>query len=267
MFDVTRIRELTHLEHVEVHQQLDSTNDRALELVRTNAVKLPALVVALKQTAGRGQRDRKWWSSTGSLTFSWIAPPIVANDQGSTKTQLIPIATALAVAESIENLTGFSSVEIKWPNDLTMSGRKLGGILVETVSKHPTSAIVVGIGINVNNEKVVIENDCSSEGYVRSSVEPTSLIRETLCLTPLEDLLIEIVDKLGREFEFASINPASIINRCQSRLAFVGQTIQVILPKGKTEQGTLQGITIDGGLILDSESGLKTVYSGSIFRV
>ena len=58
--------------HIEVHSQIDSTNDRAIELIRQSNLNSPAVIIAESQTSGRGQRSRKWWSGTGSLTFSYV---------------------------------------------------------------------------------------------------------------------------------------------------------------------------------------------------
>src|SRR3954453_23557127 len=100
------------------------------------------VVVAEHQTAGRGRLDRSWVSpSRAGLTFSVsLRPRAVPNLQWS----WLPLLVGVAVAESTEEMSGVD-VRLKWPNDVLVDGRKLGGILVE---RHGPTA-VVGVGVNV----------------------------------------------------------------------------------------------------------------------
>ena len=264
MFDATRINESTNSQHVEIHQQLDSTNDRALKLIRQNEISTPALVVAEHQTAGRGQRNRKWWSDEGSLTFSWIAPLIDAAEHNEKAIRLFPIATALAVVDAVESLTELSGLAIKWPNDVIVAGRKLCGILIETVAIGSSTAVVIGIGINVNNKDLGPQHLDSLSDRATSPVAPTSVFKETTQQTSLENLLLAVVERLESRFDLVNSNPGSIVDRCNERLAYVGQTINVVSPPNNSLLGTCVGIGIDGGLVLKSEDGVVTIYSGTI---
>lgn len=262
MFDATRINESTNARHVEIHQQLDSTNDRALQLIRQNEISTPALVVAEHQTAGRGQRDRKWWSDEGSLTFSWIAPLVDTAKYNKKSIRLIPIASALAVIDAVESQSELSGLKIKWPNDIIVSSRKLCGILIETVSLGSDTAVVIGIGINVNNEDLSSRQLDSLGDRTTSPVEPTSVFVETSRKTSLENLLLAVAERLASQFDLVNSNPGSIVDRCNERLAFVGQTIKVVSPN-RILLGTCEGIGTDGGLVLKTRNGVVTVYSGT----
>ena len=264
MYDATRIKKSTNVEQVEIHQQLESTNDRALELIRQNKIAAPVLIIAEHQTAGRGQRDRKWWSGEGSLTFSWIPQVNDATRKNELPNRLLPIAAALAVATAVESLTGMAGIEVKWPNDLTVSGRKLCGILVESASIGSKTAVVIGIGINVNNRDLALREVDSLEDRATSAADATSVLIETNQHTPLEDLLIDVVERLQCEFESASIDPDSIVNRCNEKLAFIGETINVVSPPTVHLAGRCEGIGIDGGLVLKTGDGVVTIYSGTI---
>ena len=264
MFNATRIKKSTNIEQVEIYQHLDSTNNRALELIRQNKIAAPALIIAEHQTAGRGQRDRKWWSGEGSLTFSWIPQVDDTIRQNEVPNRLLPIAAALAVSTAVESLTGMVGIEVKWPNDLTVSGRKLGGILIESASIGSRTEVVVGIGINVNNSDCALREVDSLEDRATSAADATSVLIETNRPIPLEDLLIAVVERLQWEFESASIDPDSIVNRCNESLAFIGQTITVISPQTVRLEGRCEGIGSDGGLILKTDDGVVTIYSGTI---
>jgi BirA family transcriptional regulator, biotin operon repressor / biotin---[acetyl-CoA-carboxylase] ligase len=121
----------------------ESTNDVASSLVASDPHE-GAVVVADAQTAGRGRRGHVWLSPPGSgLYVSVILTPAYAPDRDRA-TMLTTLAAGVAVAEGIESATALR-VDLKWPNDLFVARRKLGGILSESVG----GAVVVGYGINV----------------------------------------------------------------------------------------------------------------------
>lgn len=125
----------------EARAEADSTNVEALRRAREGAA-VPGLVLAASQRAGRGSRGRSWSSPVGGLWMTLLleAPPA----------HLLPwlaLAAGAAAAEAISTCTG-APVGVKWPNDLVLAGRKLGGILVEAAAGRAA----VGLGVNVNND-------------------------------------------------------------------------------------------------------------------
>ena len=98
--DADAIRAATFVRHVEIHDTLGSTNDRAAELARDPNVELPALVVARQQTAGRGRGDNTWWSADGALTFSVLLDTVAFGISASNWPQL-SLATAVAVCDAL----------------------------------------------------------------------------------------------------------------------------------------------------------------------
>ncbi len=144
---------------VEVVARLDSTNTRLLERAREvgggpDADLAPCLLVAEEQTAGRGRLGRGWVSAPGrSLTFS-LALPMAPVQWGG-----LSLAVGVALADALDPLaatTAAARLALKWPNDLWLrdamapaGGRKLGGILIETVAVGTRRMVVVGVGLNV----------------------------------------------------------------------------------------------------------------------
>ena len=123
---------------VEVLPEIDSTNTELMRRARAGRTE-PTLLVAEQQTAGRGRMGRQWESAPGdSLTFSLGLPLQPADWSG------LSLAVGLSLAESLH-----PSVRIKWPNDLWLDERKLGGILVEAASSAGRSFVVVGVGLNI----------------------------------------------------------------------------------------------------------------------
>ena len=126
--------------------EVSSTNSHALHLAQSNAVH-GTVVVAERQTAGRGRFDRSWFSPSGlNLYASIILRPLFPFSHMS----WIPLVTGLALTKAIHQTSGLRST-LKWPNDLLWNERKLGGILCEGSSQGPDNHfVIIGVGVNVN---------------------------------------------------------------------------------------------------------------------
>ncbi|MEA5618744.1 biotin--[acetyl-CoA-carboxylase] ligase [Cronbergia sp. UHCC 0137] len=128
-----------------IFDSLASTNQTLWELLNQGA-KPGTVVIATQQTAGRGQWGRQWVSPTGGLYLSVAITPKLAATDGYQLT----LASAWGITTQLQKCG--VNVGIKWPNDLVLSGRKLGGILTETkVHQGQISQAVIGVGINWTN--------------------------------------------------------------------------------------------------------------------
>ena len=132
---------------LEYHAELYSTNDRALEMAKSACPKLPLLVVAERQTAGRGRGGNRWWTGDGSLAFSLLLDGAACGERRRTL-PLLGLAAGIAVVDAVKPLLGGRAVGLHWPNDVFADGQKLAGVLVEV---PPGGNIVIGVGVNVNN--------------------------------------------------------------------------------------------------------------------
>ena len=133
-----------------LHEVVDSTNDRAALLVEDGLAALPLGVWAKRQTRGRGRGSHSWWSDAGSLTFTVAIDP-AAHGLAAQDEPKLALATAVAVIEALRELAlDPASIGIRWPNDLEVDGRKLGGILPERVVTPRGHRNLVGIGLNVH---------------------------------------------------------------------------------------------------------------------
>lgn len=121
-------------------KKLTSTNDKAKEFNNGS------VVIAEAQTKGRGRFNRKWNSSKGGLWMSIVLKPRVKD------TKKITFIMAITIQKMIKNFFGIDT-KVKWPNDILFNGKKLCGILTESVFKdNHTEKMIVGIGLNVNNK-------------------------------------------------------------------------------------------------------------------
>ena len=126
--------------------QIGSTNDVAHERAAAGAAE-GLLVLADEQTAGRGRLDRRWWAPPGSslLMSLLLRPPLPPGQAGQ-----LTMCLGLAAAEGVEAVTGLQPA-LKWPNDLLLGGRKLGGMLSELrLDGERLAYAVLGLGVNVN---------------------------------------------------------------------------------------------------------------------
>ena len=120
----------------------DSTNDLARELGEAGCAH-GTWISARSQTRGRGRLGREWQSMEGNLFLSIVVKP-----ENRELWTWIPMATAIGVAEALRSLFPGFQAQVKWPNDLWVDGKKLGGILCEAVGSRGHSFVIIGIGLN-----------------------------------------------------------------------------------------------------------------------
>lgn len=236
---------------VRYFDSIGSTNNEALAWAASEARDL-SLVIADEQTAGRGRLDRKWFTPKGTaLAFSLILRP--TPEEKSYLTRIVGLA-ALAIADSLR-ARGLVS-QIKWPNDVLLNGRKVAGILIETVwSGDEVDCLVIGIGINVRKDAVpsaeLLQFPATS---LEEALGPT-VERERL----LHDILAGVIalrPHLGKD---------SFIASWEKALAFRGEPVQVEEGNGNLITGKLLGLESDGSLQLSNEAGKSvTVRFGDV---
>ncbi len=140
--------DFSFLKEVLYFETIDSTNNRAKILAEQGALE-GTLIIAEEQTAGRGRLGRRWSSpKSNGLWFSLVLRPNIAPSVASILTQVAAAAMAGAIEEVVD-----VSIGIKWPNDLWIGSKKLSGILTEMSAEFSrVNYVVIGIGVNVNNE-------------------------------------------------------------------------------------------------------------------
>ena len=230
---------------------VDSTNER-LRMMAENGAPEGTLVIAEEQTSGRGRRGHRWMSQKGkNLTFSVLLRP----DMTKTHPGVFPLLAGVAIAESIGEQTG-QRADCKWPNDVLIDGKKVCGILCESViAEGRPVAIVVGIGINVNQREFPTELASSAASLSNG---------QDLDRTPL---LCRVVRQLEEWYERA-INGKSndLLQRWISLSSMMGKNV-VVDQDGLQFTGSATGILDDGALVLQKNGSEVAVRSGSIVSV
>lgn len=256
-FDLPRIRSSPLFALLEHHEQIGSTSDRALELARQEKLALPLLVLADRQTGGRGRGSNQWWAAEGSLTFSMILDAR-AIGIAPKKWPNLSLSTGLAICEALEDQVPGGDFGVKWPNDVYCSGRKLGGILIESPSAA-AGRVVVGIGVNVNNSLAAAPSDLQ--------IGATSLFDYLQRPLDTTAILLAILGRISERWrELGRVGFAPQAGAFRRRCILDGSAIQVATgPRVIT--GRCQGIDERGSLVLQTENGREQIASGSVVSI
>ena len=241
-------RTLHHLYRVE------STNSYASDLLSQDK---PAahgtVVVAERQTAGRGRMGRSWVSSPGVGLYTSI---ILRPEISSNLAPLLTLGTAVAAHDSIERATALE-VDIKWPNDLLIGRKKICGILSELQAEvDRVRAMIIGVGINVNQEEFPDEIADRATSLRLASGRAQSRI----------EILQDFLHEFERLYErFREKGPSAIIDRWTRLSSFAnGRTIEV--DDGvRRVRGVTSGLNALGALrIAQPDGAVEEVYSGDV---
>ncbi len=244
---------------VEILPEIDSTNTELMRRARSGRTE-PTLLVAERQSAGRGRMGRAWQSSVGdSLTFSFGLNLSPSSWEG------LSLAVGTSVAQSLSSEAG-EQIQLKWPNDLWWQGRKLAGILIETAAPALSPAIspgaatarerfaVIGIGINIHPLQADVNSTtaASFQSACHQEISPASCPQ-----TALELLFARLLADL-LEFERAGF--AAFSSRFAARDGLCGR--EVALSDGS--QGVAQGVDSSGALMVHTSQGLQRVASQEV---
>ena len=233
----------------------DSTNRVAMDLGYAGEPE-GAVVLAEEQTAGRGRAGRSWHSERGAgLYVTLLLRPKLAPAQAPLLTMLAGLSAHTAVLAE----TGLSA-ELKWPNDLLLNGKKLGGILTE-MHAEPSAVrfVIVGIGINVNQEKFPGE----------LSGTATSQRKETGRLHSRLDFLVKLLSQFETDYNrFLHEGAGYVVQRFELVSSFANGRRVRVETGSETYLGTTDGLSPEGLLIVKKDSGPSvTVIAGDVSEV
>jgi BirA family biotin operon repressor/biotin-[acetyl-CoA-carboxylase] ligase len=238
---------------VETVQQTGSTNADLLQRARQAQLAIPVLRAALLQTAGRGRLGRRWHASAGgALLFSLAVPMTTADGRIAAAT----LACGIAAAETLRE-TGVPAL-LKWPNDLLLDGRKLGGVLCElAVDRQGRRTLVVGVGVNLHLDPAT-----------RDSIgQPAAALDETPATAGVErEVLIgRIAVAIGaalQQFDREGFVPLQA--RFMASFAHRDALVDLFELGIKVASGRALGVDGEGRLLLDTDEGLRVCSGGEV---
>ncbi len=209
------------------------------------------VIIAENQTAGKGRLGRAWQANPGeNLTLSIVLRPKVSPEAMN----LLPLHVAVIAAQAIENSTHLK-VECKWPNDLLINKKKVGGILIEgSIREGKLDYVVVGLGLNVNQTSFppdLLQKATSLRLESNKEIDRAQLFRDLL--TTFESSYKTVVASA-----FQSVVPSWL-----QRTAMINKPIAVA-QNGNVITGVVKGLSADGGLILQTNGAIQTLFAGDV---
>lgn len=241
---------------VEVLPSIDSTNTELMRRARAGALD-PVLLVAETQTAGRGRVGRSWHSRPGqSLTFS-LALPLTPREWSG-----LSLAVGVSLAESLH-----PDVRLKWPNDLWLDSRKLGGILVETASLgHGGGAsmprgVVIGAGINLARPDTQVVSAMAAATPGAPAAMPPAGLAEVWMGVTAGEALARVAPALVRDvLRFAEEGFGAFAPGFARRDALAGRPVRL----SDGTEGTARGVDEQGALLIQTAAGMRAITSAEV---
>jgi biotin-[acetyl-CoA-carboxylase] ligase BirA-like protein len=237
--------------------ELDSTNDEAKRLIASNELG-PLWIVAARQTSGRGRLGRNWISTSGNLHASLI----LSGDFSPALAPQLGFVAGLATLRAAEAVTGRSGVALKWPNDLLFDRAKLGGVLLEGVSRETGDArqpfqlvAVIGVGVNC----AAAPADLPYKATALSSVSTATASADAL-FEHLSDKFVEMLDLWNNGSGFPKIRELWL-----AAAAGLHESISVTTTRGETLHGRFVSIDDTGRLILEEGNTQRLIDAGDVF--
>jgi BirA family biotin operon repressor/biotin-[acetyl-CoA-carboxylase] ligase len=227
--------------------EIDSTMDEAMRLARKGCPDF-TIVVAQRQTRGRGRMQRSWVSDDGGLYFTIVVRP----DIPLMRSGVVNLAAAVDMATLLQSELGLDA-GLKWPNDILVDKKKICGILTQIEGEGDQVAHMnIGVGLNVNN---------SPDIQAPSAVSLKSLLGRKV---PRRDILVAFLDAFERRL--AAFDSAAAIEAWKSSNVTLGRRVRVATLK-ETVAGTAMDLDAHGGLIVQLADGSRRlVMHGDCFH-
>lgn len=231
----------------------ESTNNDIKTMIQSTNSPVFAVISARKQTGGRGRLGRGFFSPEGGLYFS-VSLPLLGNERNI---PFITLLAGLAASRAIEELTGIKT-QIKWPNDIYLNGKKLGGILCELVCSKQFTAIV-GMGINLTAQKEDLPPELANT--------ITSFANEGYPIPNERALVKRITEKLDKYvYEFNELFEVrdSTIDSIRRRSFSIGKKVKYTVGDTVCE-GVITNITKTGAAEIElPDKTVKEIFCGEI---
>jgi BirA family biotin operon repressor/biotin-[acetyl-CoA-carboxylase] ligase len=223
----------------------ESTNSELMRRAEAGAAS-GTVVVADRQTAGRGRMGRSWFAAPGdSLTFS-----LLWRFEAGKLPYGLSLAVGVALAESLDAV-GVPGVALKWPNDVLRDGRKLAGVLVELVPGAPHAA-VIGIGLNLR-----LPPDMPDEVRTLAAALDDDTPREAVLARLLENLHAVLT-------AFAADGFFAVRERWLARCAHLDMPVQILSEYSPPLAGRCVGVDVDGALLVETAVCVQRILSGDV---
>ena len=234
---------------------IDSTQNQAMKMAN-DPKNNGAIIIAEKQTGGKGRSGRKWISPKGGIWLSVILHPKF----DISITTLFPIASSLALSYAIEKICKITP-ELKWPNDLTIKGKKVAGMLVDaSFESNRIENLVLGVGINFKIDVKKIEKMLKK---TPNYYGVASLNKDGDAIALVQCFLLE----LEKMYELLNAKQTTkIIAEWTKRSSTIGKEVEIDTVNGKIK-GKASKIDGDGGLLVKDKGKITKIIAGDIVHL
>jgi BirA family transcriptional regulator, biotin operon repressor / biotin---[acetyl-CoA-carboxylase] ligase len=246
-----------------------STNDDLLERWRAGELIDPVARIAYKQTAGKGRAGRVWFAQPGdSITFSLAYPFQRSPAELSGLSLLVGLAVIQGISQAFnleESVLHQAGIRLKWPNDLLINDRKIGGILIEGgQAKSGTKTwMIIGIGINLQNSAAINTQAASQAGLKIGALD--QLLMTPSKLPDTEYLWLTLIDALEKKLqEFDQVGFGSYQRQWQYWDAYCGQEVSISRTGKESIDGIERGIDHTGALLLEQHNQTLVIHAGDV---
>ncbi|HBY19731.1 MAG: biotin--[acetyl-CoA-carboxylase] ligase [Clostridiales bacterium GWE2_32_10] len=187
------------------YNEIDSTNEEAKRLIRTDKLNEDAIVAEF-QTAGKGTQGKSWASTSGKNILMTV---VLKTKQEISEVQKITLIAGMSVYQVLGDYVDKDNMKIKWPNDIHINGKKICGILTESIRYNDELYLIIGIGVNINTK----------EFEEISGNVPTSLLIETGEIFSRKKIVLEIVDRIKENYNKYIVENGEFIEEYQNFLS------------------------------------------------
>jgi len=237
---------------------VDSTQNQALKMA-DESKNHGTVIIAEKQTRGKGRSGRKWISPKGGIWISIILQPKF----DISIITLFPIAASLALSYAIEK-TYKIIPELKWPNDVTIKGKKLAGMLVDaSIESNRIESVVLGVGINFNINVKEIEKILKNTPNYYGIASLNEQKNKSTQIELVQSFLLEL-EKIYELLNTKQIK--KIISEWTKRSSTIGKNVEINTINGKIKGEAIK-IYNDGSLLIKTEQGTNRIISGDIIHL
>ena len=236
---------------------INSTQNQAMKMT-SDSKNNGAIVIAQKQTGGKGRLGRKWISPKGGIWLSIIFYP----EFDISVVTLFPIASALALSNALEKCFDIKP-ELKWPNDITIKGKKVAGILVDaSLESNKIENLVLGVGINFDVKIKQIEKDLKNTPNFYGVSSLRKFKKDTTPVHLVQTFLVE----LEKIFDLLNVGQTKkIIKEWTKKSSTIGKNVELITKEGKIT-GKAVKIDDDGALVISNKKNTR-VIAGDIIHL
>ena len=232
---------------------IDTTQNFAMEIATKNNTN-GTIIIAKKQTGGRGRMKRKWKSPVGGIWMSIIIHPKFS----VSSTTLVPIATSLALCVAIEKTLKIKP-ELKWPNDVTLKGKKVAGVLVDaSIISNEIEYMIIGVGINFKIKQTELAHTIKK---TPNFYGVATLVKKNIDSLPLLHQFLYELENVFQMIDSKDIE--KIINQWTKRSSMIGRNVSIVTGNGSMN-GKAVKIDNDGALIISRGKKVEKILAGDI---